>query len=135
VHRTFQEYLTAREAADRADIGMLVEKAHRESWRDVVVMAVGHANANARVREDLIGALSAAAARSSPHRPRGHHGRALAELFGARHGCAAEPKAAEPSPPSQPDIGQRFDRCGGLSSLTEFPALLRARRRIQRPEI
>lgn len=55
VHRTFQEYLTAREAADRADIGMLVEKAHRESWRDVVVMAVGHANA--RVRDDLIGQI------------------------------------------------------------------------------
>jgi hypothetical protein len=52
VHRTFQEFLTALETADRADIGMLVEKAHRDSWRDIVVMAAGHANA--RVREELI---------------------------------------------------------------------------------
>ena len=52
VHRTFQEYLTAREMADRADVGMLVEKAHSGLWRDTVVMAAGHANA--RVRDELI---------------------------------------------------------------------------------
>lgn len=55
VHRTFQEYLTAREAADRADVGMLVEKAHLDTWRETVVMAAGHANAV--TRHELIGSI------------------------------------------------------------------------------
>ncbi|GAA4717720.1 NACHT domain-containing protein [Phytohabitans rumicis] len=66
VHRTFQEYLTAREAADRADVGMLVEKAHRDAWRDVVVMAAGHANG--RVREDLLAGVLDRADAEPAHR-------------------------------------------------------------------
>jgi hypothetical protein len=44
VHRTFQEYLTAREAAEQGDIGLLVERAHLDTWQDTIIMAVGHAN-------------------------------------------------------------------------------------------
>ena len=44
VHRTFQEYLTARECAEQGDVGMLVDRAHLDSWREIVVMAAGHAN-------------------------------------------------------------------------------------------
>jgi hypothetical protein len=43
VHRTFQEYLTAREAADNGDIGFLVDRAHLDAWQETVVMAAGHA--------------------------------------------------------------------------------------------
>lgn len=43
VHRSFQEYLAAREAVDEDDIGMLIGNAHRDQWRETVVMAAGHA--------------------------------------------------------------------------------------------
>lgn len=43
VHRSFQEYLAAREAVDEDDIGMLVDHAHLDQWRETVVMAAGHA--------------------------------------------------------------------------------------------
>lgn len=48
IHRTFQEYLTAREAAEQADVGLLVERAHLDTWRQTVVMAAGHANSPVR---------------------------------------------------------------------------------------
>ncbi|WP_410598364.1 NACHT domain-containing protein [Amycolatopsis sp. lyj-90] len=48
VHRTFQEFLTAEEAADQGDIGLLVQNAHLDQWRDIVVMAAGLANAPLR---------------------------------------------------------------------------------------
>lgn len=43
VHRSFQEYLAAREAIDEDDIGMLIDHAHLDQWRETVVMAAGHA--------------------------------------------------------------------------------------------
>jgi hypothetical protein len=49
VHRTFQEYLAARAAIhDSDDIGTLIEHAHLDQWRDVVVMAAGHASRDRR---------------------------------------------------------------------------------------
>ncbi|SHN39165.1 NACHT domain-containing protein [Cryptosporangium aurantiacum] len=54
-HRTFQEYLTAEEAADQGDIGLLVQNAHLDLWRDVVVMAAGLANSP--LRHELISGL------------------------------------------------------------------------------
>jgi hypothetical protein len=49
VHRTFQEYLAARSAIfDSDDIGTLIEHAHMDQWRDVVVMAAGHASRSRR---------------------------------------------------------------------------------------
>jgi hypothetical protein len=44
VHQTFQWFLAAREAVEAGDIGVLVQHAHREEWREVVLMAVGHAH-------------------------------------------------------------------------------------------
>ncbi|MFF1607726.1 NACHT domain-containing protein [Amycolatopsis sp. NPDC058278] len=55
VHRTFQEFLTAEEAADQGDVGLLVENAHLDQWRDIVVMAAGLANAP--LREQLFKGL------------------------------------------------------------------------------
>ncbi len=59
VHRTVQEYLAARQAADDADVETLVAKAHLDQWRETVVMAAGHANAPLR-RELLTGLLDRA---------------------------------------------------------------------------
>jgi NACHT domain len=56
VHRTFQEYLTAREAAEQGDVGLLIDKAHLDTWRPTVIMAVGHANGPVRT-ELLTGIL------------------------------------------------------------------------------
>ncbi|GLY88518.1 NACHT domain-containing protein [Actinoallomurus iriomotensis] len=55
VHRTFQEYLAARAAIEADDIGALVENAHHDQWREVVVMAAGHAQP--RQREELLRTL------------------------------------------------------------------------------
>ncbi|WIN00329.1 NACHT domain-containing protein [Actinoplanes oblitus] len=44
VHRTFQEYLTAREAADQNMGGMLAGQAHLDTWREIVIMAAGQGN-------------------------------------------------------------------------------------------
>jgi NACHT domain len=48
VHRTVQEYLAARQAADDADYETLVARAHLDQWRETVVMAAGHMNAPLR---------------------------------------------------------------------------------------
>ncbi|GAB2921840.1 NACHT domain-containing protein [Nonomuraea fastidiosa] len=55
VHRTVQEYLTARAAAEVGDVEPLVSNAHRDQWREVVVMAAGHANGP--LREALLEGL------------------------------------------------------------------------------
>ncbi|MER5421837.1 NACHT domain-containing protein [Streptosporangium roseum] len=59
VHRTVQEYLAAKQAADDADVEPLIERAHLDQWRETVVMASGHANAPLR-RELLRGLLDRA---------------------------------------------------------------------------
>ncbi|HEX4704940.1 MAG TPA: NACHT domain-containing protein [Pseudonocardiaceae bacterium] len=48
VHRTFRDYLAARECVDAGLTGLLIEHAHEESWREVVVMAVAHARPKER---------------------------------------------------------------------------------------
>ncbi|MFJ7046897.1 NACHT domain-containing protein [Streptomyces sp. NPDC101112] len=55
VHRTFQEYLAAEEAAEEDRIGNLVGRAHMDLWRETIIMAAGHANT--RQREELLGGI------------------------------------------------------------------------------
>ncbi|WP_320068410.1 NACHT domain-containing protein [Micromonospora sp. RTGN7] len=50
VHRTFQEYLAAREAADQGHTGALLEHAHLDTWRETIILATGHANAPIRTQ-------------------------------------------------------------------------------------
>ncbi|WP_431892453.1 NACHT domain-containing protein [Micromonospora haikouensis] len=50
VHRTFQEYLAAREAADQGHTGALLEHAHLDTWRETIILAAGHANAPIRTQ-------------------------------------------------------------------------------------
>ncbi|MDL4774498.1 NACHT domain-containing protein [Actinomadura xylanilytica] len=61
VHRTVQEYLTAKQAADLGDMDLLVQNAHRDHWRETVIMAAGHANEPLR-RELITGVLGRVAA-------------------------------------------------------------------------
>ncbi|MDT0345187.1 NACHT domain-containing protein [Streptomyces litchfieldiae] len=50
VHRTFQDYLAARQAIESRDIPLLVRNAHRDQWEDVIRMAVAHARPEERAR-------------------------------------------------------------------------------------
>ena len=55
VHRTFQEYLAAKEAADEHLVDSLVHRAHLDLWRETIVMAAGHFTGDNR--NDLISGL------------------------------------------------------------------------------
>lgn len=68
VHRSFQEYLAAKQAVDEGDFGVLTAHAHLPTWHEVVVMAAGHASAAAR--ESLLYGLLARGA--DPDVPRTH---------------------------------------------------------------
>jgi len=50
IHRTFQEFLAAKEAVDRDSIGLLIQKARSDQWRETILMACAHANADQRGR-------------------------------------------------------------------------------------
>jgi hypothetical protein len=65
VHRTFQEYLAAEEAAEEDRIGNLVERAHLDLWRETIIMAAGHANRPQR--EELLGGILDRAAAEPRH--------------------------------------------------------------------
>ncbi|RSN10334.1 ATP-binding protein [Nonomuraea sp. WAC 01424] len=54
-HRTVQEYLAAGQLVEDEDVEAAVERAHLDQWREVVVMAAGHANA--RLRGELLSGL------------------------------------------------------------------------------
>ncbi len=43
VHKTFQEYLAAQSAIQDDLVDALIEHAHSDSWREVIIMAAGHA--------------------------------------------------------------------------------------------
>lgn len=67
VHRTFQEYLAAREAAEQNMGGMLANHyAHLDTWREIIVMAAGHGNSP--MRTELIEGLLRRAEREPQHR-------------------------------------------------------------------
>lgn len=55
VHRTFQEYLAAGAAVAADDVGVLIDHALLDQWREVIVMAAGHAPR--RQREELLNGL------------------------------------------------------------------------------
>lgn len=55
IHRTFLEYLAAKEAAETRSMGVLVRHAHLDQWQEVVVLAAGLAPLS--MREELITGL------------------------------------------------------------------------------
>ncbi|MFE0100835.1 NACHT domain-containing protein [Streptomyces sp. NPDC059009] len=66
LHRTFQEYLAAQEAAVEDRIGNLVGRAHLDLWRETVVMAAGPANRTQQ--EELLGGILERAEREPRHK-------------------------------------------------------------------
>jgi hypothetical protein len=50
VHRTFQEFLAAKEVVERDSIDMLVHNAHSDLWRETILMACAHASTPQRNR-------------------------------------------------------------------------------------
>jgi hypothetical protein len=60
VHRTFQEYLAAHAAVSDDQIGELINNAHDDQWREVVIMAAGHAQP--RQRDEMLRGLLTRAA-------------------------------------------------------------------------
>lgn len=66
VHRTFQEYLAARAAVNDDQIGELLRNAHDDQWREVMIMAAGHAQP--RQRDELLRGLLARANEESKNR-------------------------------------------------------------------
>ena len=48
VHRTFRDYLAAKEIVEAGDLGFLLEQAHLDQWHEVVIMAVAHARPRER---------------------------------------------------------------------------------------
>ncbi|HEX6360730.1 NACHT domain-containing protein [Actinophytocola sp.] len=59
VHRTFQEYLAAKEAAEDHLMDVLIREAASDRWRETIIMAAGHATARNR-KEILTGILDRA---------------------------------------------------------------------------
>lgn len=55
IHRSFQEYLGAKAAAERDDIGYLIENATNDQFREIIIMSAGHAQLNQR--EELLQGL------------------------------------------------------------------------------
>ncbi|MER6583460.1 NACHT domain-containing protein, partial [Nonomuraea sp. NPDC001023] len=64
-HRTVQEYLAAGQLVEDEDVEAAVERAHLDQWREVVVMAAGHANG--RLRGELLGGLMDRADQGGKH--------------------------------------------------------------------
>ncbi|MFJ1703406.1 NACHT domain-containing protein [Kitasatospora sp. NPDC088346] len=68
VHRSFQEYLAARQLLDEDDLPFLIKHAHEDNWQDVTVMAAGHARESERNK--LIRGLLKRASRDKKNRAR-----------------------------------------------------------------
>ncbi|MET9614531.1 NACHT domain-containing protein [Kitasatospora indigofera] len=68
LHRTFQDYLAAREFRDDRAFVKMVRHAHDEQWADIIRMAAGHSSV--RDRSDLVQALLDLAAGSTGDRAR-----------------------------------------------------------------
>lgn len=48
VHRTFRDYLAAKEVVESGDLGFLLEQAHLDPWHEVVIMAMAYARPRER---------------------------------------------------------------------------------------
>ncbi|MEU0241689.1 NACHT domain-containing protein [Nocardiopsis sp. NPDC006198] len=94
VHRTVQEYLSAKQAVYDHDIEFLVERAHQPGWRETVVMAAGHAN-GPQLAELLGGVLARV-------RDESKHARYLKLLVAA---------CLETAPTVPAELGERIRAC------------------------
>ncbi|MER6912319.1 NACHT domain-containing protein [Streptomyces sp. NPDC000594] len=134
VHRTFQEYLAAKEATEEDRIGNLVGRAHLDLWRETIIMAAGHATT--RQREELLhGILDRADTEPRPARTLRLLAAACQETLptvsvdlAARLDAAVDrllPARRETDPPALAAVGPTLLRSlpRSLSSLTEKAAI------------
>ncbi|CAG0989829.1 Internalin A [Methanosarcinales archaeon] len=70
IHRTFQEFLSAKAALDNGDIGLLCSKADDDQWREVIVLVAGLANM--KIREEIINSLIERGDKEGAHRHQLH---------------------------------------------------------------
>lgn len=70
VHRTFMEYLAAKEALRQGHVGLLLENARLDQWREIVVLGAGLARP--MEREELVGGLLARGDEDLENRHRYH---------------------------------------------------------------
>lgn len=110
LHRTFQEYLAAQEAAEEDRIGNLIERAHLDLWRETIIMTAGHANT--RQREELLVGILDRAERET------RYARTLRLLAAA---------CQETLPSMSDDLGKRLDEA--------ITKLLPARRQTDPPAL
>ena len=68
IHRTFQEYLTAKKIVDDRSVGLLLERAAEDQWQEVVVLAAGLGTAE--ISQDLISSLLSRADEEKKYRHR-----------------------------------------------------------------
>ncbi|HEX3172897.1 MAG TPA: NACHT domain-containing protein [Solirubrobacterales bacterium] len=68
IHRTFQEYLTAKQVVEDRSVGLLLDRAVEDQWQEVVVLAAGLGSED--VSQQLIRSLLARAEQEDEHRHR-----------------------------------------------------------------
>jgi hypothetical protein len=68
LHRSFQEYLAAKAAVEGSDIPLLINSGNDDQWREVIILAAGHARPNEQ--EILIRGLLARARSDRKNRHR-----------------------------------------------------------------
>nr|WP_203666337.1 serine protease [Streptomyces parvus] len=64
IHRTFQDYLAAKELVEDEHLGELLRHADEESWQDVVLLAAGHCG-----RRELAALVNGLLEAGEQHRP------------------------------------------------------------------
>lgn len=120
VHRTFRDYLAAKELVEAGDIGLLLEHAQQDEWSEIVVMAVMQGRPAERGR--VLGGLLAGtpATRRDPA--------ALDRLHLLAGASLAQVDVVEPAevrdqvrraiarliPPARPDAAEMLARAGGF---------------------
>ena len=113
VHRTFQEYLAAEEAVEQDHIGLLIGNAQQDQWREVIILAAGHASL--RQREALLKGVLDRGDAEPDHRHRLH---LLA--------CACLETSPELPPELTTDVQNALSRLVPPRNMTEAQAVASA---------
>lgn len=112
-HRTFQEFLGAQAALDDGDLGLLINNANLQEWREVVVLAAGVARPTER--EEIIRQLIARGDKESRSR---HQLHLLA--------VACLETSIELSSDLKKEVSKRLEKLIPPTTLTEAKALASA---------
>lgn len=70
-HRTFQEYLAAKQFAEEGSLGILMEHSHEDSWREIIILACGEVRP--KEREQLLSSLLSRGEEASEQEAQRHY--------------------------------------------------------------